>query len=262
MERLSSKLRHVSSRIKAYRNWYTLVWPLTRILPRSRVISTRAGVRIKVRSIFGEDFVVVHEMFLRDDYQLRTITLAPGPTTIIDAGANIGAFSLFAAKLFPEATILALEPADENFELLKENIALNHFEKQIIPLKVGINDVRGTQTFYISKEQYAHSLVADIVGDMVAEKMSIECVTLDDLVKEQHIDRIGVLKLDIEGTEYELLHSISNLFPRIDNIVLEVHDREGFSPQALLSFMSQHGFTVHRAPTHERVYLLKGPGRA
>lgn len=262
MDALLQKLRHVASRIAAYRNWYTLVWPLTKLLPAERIIQTRTGLKIKVRNIRGEDFVVAHEMFFRDDYQLRTVVLPPGPTTIIDAGANIGAFSLLAAHLFPEARILALEPEEENFALLQENIRLNNLEKRVIPLKVGINNVRGVYDFFVSKEQYAHSMVEAIVGDLVAEKLSISCVTLGDLFSEQHIDRIGVLKLDIEGTEYELLPTIAEFFPRIDIIVLEIHDRAGFSSEALLAFMKEHGYNVERAPTHQRVYLLRGPGRA
>ncbi len=260
MQTLMQKIRHVRSRIGAYRNWYSLVWPLTRMLPVSRVIATRDGIRIRVRSILGEDFVVVHEMYSRDDYQLRTITLPQMPTTIIDAGANIGVFSLLAARLFPQAHVLALEPGRENFALLQENIRLNNLDGQVIPLEVGISDVRGTYDFFISKEQYAHSLVKSLVADTFAEKVTISCVTLADLFTQNNIDSVGVLKLDIEGTEYELLLSIAEFFPRIINIVLEIHDRPGFSAVDLLAYMKKHGYEIVLSPTHQKVYLLRGPG--
>src|SRR5262245_52899068 len=103
MNAFTNTLRHVFARIAAYENCYLHVWPMTSILPEKRIIRPRSGMKMEVRSIFGEDFVVVHEMFSRDDYQMQSLRPQHTPPVIVDAGANVGAFSVLVASLFKNA---------------------------------------------------------------------------------------------------------------------------------------------------------------
>jgi len=123
-----SRFGNVWTRIKTYNNWYVLTWPLNRLNGSAKILETKNGMRIFVRNIFGNDFVVTHEMFSRDDYQVSSLSPQSAEPVILDLGANIGAFTVFAAGLYSKARIFSYEPAETNFRTLIKNIELNNLQ--------------------------------------------------------------------------------------------------------------------------------------
>ena len=250
-------IKHVISRVKAYKNWYSIVWPMTRLLSRERILETRAGPMMYVRNIFGPDFVVVHEMFFRDDYGVRELHLNVSEPVIVDAGGNIGVLSLLALATYPNARILCYEPEASNLDIIRKNVRLNAAEKHITCFKEAIDNTTGMKTFYLSQAEYAHSLEKS-ADSRHAGEISVATTTIERIMQDNHIKRLDLLKLDIEGTEYSVLRNLPlELYPRIKNIVLEIHDHPSEKKEDLVRFLAEHGYAVAQSGTNPHVFLAQ-----
>lgn len=251
-------IKHVISRIKAYRNWYSIVWPMTRLLPKERILKTRAGPKMYVRNVFGPDFVVVHEMFFRDDYGARKLHLNVKEPVIVDAGGNIGAFSLLALALYPGARIFCYEPEASNLEAIKKNIKRNGADGHIKCFGEAIDSTAGTRTFYLSKAEYAHSLEKSADSSPHVGEVLVKTTTIERIMQDNRLATIDLLKLDIEGTEYSVLYNLPRkIYPDIRNIVLEIHDHPSEKKEALITFLAEQGYTVTESGTNPHVFLAR-----
>jgi FkbM family methyltransferase len=132
--------------------------------------------------------------------------LLPAGGVFIDVGANMGYGSLLASKAVgKEGRVFALEPSSRDFARLSENIALNSLQQVIFPRRLAISERNGTAQLLISSEERSalNTLGVEISCKGV-EKISTEEVgtsTLDAFVEKEEIERIDVIKLDVEGSE-------------------------------------------------------------
>ncbi len=109
-----------------------------------REIKLRNGIKINFGKKLDRSVMpLVVEIWQDKVYNPKGFEINP-EQTILDIGANVGNFSLFAAKLFESAIIYALEPVTENFVLLKKNIAENSF-RNILPLEFALAASCGTK---------------------------------------------------------------------------------------------------------------------
>lgn len=249
------RLKHVASRIRAYKNYPTLIWPLTRILKEDRVMCARSGSKMYVRSIFGPHFVVVHEMFARDDYQISSVKLKSNPT-VLDIGANIGAFSILVANRHKDAKIFSYEPEKNNMGMLLKNIKLGLFGDRIFPKPLAVSDVSGTKNFFLSSAEDSHSLLQEFTGG--SDTVEVKCTTIKDILNDNKIDFVDLLKLDIEGIEYDILYNLpEEIFSKIGYLVLEIHDRRGYQRADLIQFIKDKNFTIVPSLKNRRVFVAK-----
>lgn len=262
MTNFIDKINHIFSRIKTYKNWYVLIWPMTRLLTKSRIIRVRNGCKIFARNIFGPDFVVIHEMFYRDDYCLRLLREKHGTNdnkiVILDAGANIGAFSILAEKLFKNAIILAYEPEKSNARILSDNIKLNGIQDKVFVYEQALTANEGEQNLFLSKQEYAHSMIKSQVEESFLGSVKVSCVNIYGIMKKRNLNRVNIFKLDIEGEEYEVFYGFSEeIFKKINYILFELHDRKNYSKDELLNFLKKNGFGISQSPTNQKVYIAE-----
>lgn len=125
------------------------------------------------------------------------------PSVIFDGGANIGKYSLLINQVIPEALIYSFEPVKSTFEILKTNV---DGVDNIIPVNYGLykNDCTKEINIYPG---HSHSSLVDIQGwkQETKEKQTIELINGDDFMKKNNITEIDLLKLDVEGVEYDAL---------------------------------------------------------
>jgi len=199
----------------------------------------RNGLRIE--SAAGALVVPLYkEIWYRDDYRLRADPLPRG-ATVIDVGANIGMFALYAAVAWGAARVYAYEPFPESFALLQRNAARNQIDA-IVPVPLAIAGTAGVRALHMQGRHGVHSLFGDTTGAAT----SIECITLADAFARDRIERCDLLKLDCEGAEYEiLLTAPSEVFARIGRIALEYHDwMTAHHHDELRALFERHGFTI------------------
>lgn len=124
-------------------------------------------------------------------------TLRPGDV-VVDVGASIGVVALLAAKA--GCRVLAIEAERANYDRLRANIVLN--ELQVEPLQLAITDHRGMATLYVfpPHRRGHHTLARD---DAAIATQTVGCMTIDDFLERKGIERVDLLKIDVEGTEPE-----------------------------------------------------------
>lgn len=169
-----------------------------------------------------------------------------GRNTILDVGAHVGAFAIFAGLYSqPGSRVYALEPSTENFQVLQKNLSLQDFP--VIAQPVALSSHDGQQDLHLHAS-INHSLVEQYtLSTEDARSETVNTRSLDSWMSENNVERLDFLKLDCEGSEYAILESASaDVLQRITTISMEFHDmkqaaRTGIS---LVKLLESRGFHV------------------
>nr|WP_319372971.1 FkbM family methyltransferase [uncultured Methanobacterium sp.] len=170
---------------------------------------------------------------------------------VIDIGAHKGYFSIYAAyNAGKTGKVHSFEPSPESFQYLIDNINMNELNN-VFPFKAGVCGENGVKQLNVSLNSASHSM--HVNG---AEIIEIECLTLQDIFKMNHITKCDFLKIDCEGAEYEILYNTPpEILGKIDRISLEHHILEGYDYHQLADFLEKNGFQVRS--TSKSVYAKK-----
>lgn len=152
-------------------------------------------LKFDLRDDYKTDKIVVKEIFEENVYEVKDTHFNRGGV-VVDLGANIGTFSLFAAQYADK--VYAVEPEPHNLEALKNNIHINNMNDKVITVPYGISDFKGTAVIH---DNGGGSSIKDD-GSFGAE---IEIMTLDNFFSLYKIDSVDVLKVDVEGSELEII---------------------------------------------------------
>jgi FkbM family methyltransferase len=164
------------------------------------------------------DNCVFRQIFIEKHYDFSLSSL---PNVIIDAGANIGMSAVFFANKYPAAKIIALEPEDSNFALLKENAAPY---PQITPLKVALwKEEKAIRLVDPGEGHHGFRTVERATGES-SQNSFVPATDLDTLMTKMNIEFIDVLKIDIEGAEKEVFEHAQNWIDRVGVLMVELHD--------------------------------------
>lgn len=215
------------------------------------------------------------DIFEKEIYRRHGIELPPG-ATVFDVGANIGTFLLWVSQVSEGAQIYSFEPAPPLFTKLSTNAALNRVDARLF--NVGLSDRADTApfTFYprssgmssfhadkeqekavlrcmIEREREAGMAGAGEVGGFAEELLeerfrgeTFECplCTLSEVIEEQEVEWIDLLKIDVQKAELQVLQGIrEEHWPRIAQIVAEVHDLDGRLAR-IVCLLEGRGFEV------------------
>ncbi len=162
------------------------------------------------------DYYTFHQVFLENQYN---ITIPATPKTIIDAGANIGMASIYFAHRFPAAKIIAIEPSAENFKVLLQNVA-NIPQATLLCMGLWNRDTHlEILDTYNSNDSFT---VREVSKD---QANSIPAISISTLMEQFSLDRIDILKMDIEGSEKELFQeNYESWLPQTKILLIELHD--------------------------------------
>lgn len=177
------------------------------------------SIKPRVHKMLGSDFHFqnalqfmhgIDEIFIDNIY---SIDLPPSPI-ILDCGANIGLSVLYFKKHHPDATIVAFEPDTTNFRLLEKNIASYNLQN-VIALNQAVWIMDGKINFVED-----HSMTSKISESKYTEDNKlVDCCRL-----KTHLTRkIDLLKIDIEGAEYQVFKDIYENLSQVNNLFLEYH---------------------------------------
>lgn len=213
--------------IREFKNFPLYFKALVEKEPRQSILETRRGLKICFRhNLF--DARIIREIYIEKPY-LRN---PRKDMLVLDIGGYIGDFSIFAAK-YHEANVIVLEPTEENYSLLEKNIQLNNLGHRIQPVFAGLGLTNGIAELNVSvdEEEEVHAstqMVFDHYYENAAKRM-IKAMTLERLFEEHELQRVHLLKLDIEGAEFDVLETAPReILERIDRIVFEWHPIDNF----------------------------------
>jgi FkbM family methyltransferase len=175
--------------------------------------------------------------------------------TVVDVGANVGDTVEQYREAFPDASVYAIEPAADTFKLLAQRFTKDSHVKSF---QLAIADKAGTSLLHLFEHHATHSLLpfapaADRFSESgVREEGTAQISTqrLDAFCKEQGIERIDILKIDVQGSEIKVLEGGRFLFEakRIGMIFIEANFVPLYVGQAyfdeVMAFLKEFGFRL------------------
>ena len=166
------------------------------------------------------DFLVFEQVFLDKDYEFPYLGEIKN---VIDAGANIGLTSLFYASSHKPEKIISIEPEKNNFETLCFNCA--NFEN-ITPINAALWHKKETLTIHEHDlGNWAFTTSIEGGSSHASTDQTIQTFTIPGLMKQFDMDIIDILKIDIEGSEYELFsNNVSGWLPKVKYLIVELHE--------------------------------------
>lgn len=226
--------------IRGIENWQEYLFSFLGMPPKDDFIKLRNGISYKIRKN-STDKWMIEEIWIRKDYTPPGFEI-PDNATVVDVGAHIGSFALFAASYAKSGRVLSFEPFRGSHELLVHNIRLNGF-KNIKAVNLGLSDRKEKIKLYLPEDDSCRNTVFIEHPDFA----EISCITLKDLFRDYGIKHCDFLKLDCEGAEYAVLLSTPDeIFQKIDRISLEHHDHlvKKHNHRELQDFLEGKGFAV------------------
>ncbi len=258
----------------------------------------------------AEARVIYREIFEQLIYAGHGIALSPD-ACVLDAGANIGLFSLFVLQQCPQARLYAFEPIPVTFAVLERNLKRHRpAGAQVEAFNAGLSDRRGTgqftyfprmpgnSTLHLADKDQAKALMKQTAAQGVKREVKwlhyltfliypfrarlyhwliellhrhdsgITCQleTISHIIAEKRIERIDLLKVDVEGAELDVLLGIADAdWLRIRQVVLEVQDKDG-RLQKVCDLLEAHGFATQveqderlRVVNISQVYATRAP---
>jgi len=192
------------------------------------------------------DLQILKEVFCEDYYFNKFIDLKK-ISTMADLGGHKGYVSLLYAGLIPNIKIVSLEPEEENYLIFEENIKNNRLEDKITLLKNAIWSQDCIKTFYKIKTYSAgHTFYETHLEQYEKIKHEVKCLSLATVMKECGFKKIDLLKIDVEGAEYEVLFNLEKTILRnIRYILIECHRIDNNSDQDIKEFLEKNNFETH-----------------
>lgn len=236
----------ISNMIKYTKNWPKyLMYKFFTNREKPFVFETRAGnVAVPPR--------VMHtykEVFFRAAYfhGIPDHVFSDDHIVVIDVGANVGFFSLFALQRFEHVNVYAFEPMPKNFKQLKTYYDRLDKENWSIENKA-VSGKEGKITLHYDASDSFTTTASVHASDREPDTAVVEAVTLQNIVDKHGLGKIDLLKLDCEGSEYDILYNTSDeLLKKVRSLTMETHpgDKENESHEAMISFLESKGYTVN-----------------
>jgi len=206
------------------------------------MIIEKNGFTLSMPDNVGESQHIIREIFDDNEYE-RCVSVGDNDI-VLDVGANSGVFSAIAARKTSQR-VYAIEPLSSNIPFLEENIRLNDLDNiEICKVAIAAKNGKATLLEYADSSCGTFRKFREPIRTEVAK-----CVSLDWFLKRYRIDRVGFLKMDIEGAEYDILLNLSTrVFARIDKLIVEFHKNclpEGVTIGDMEALFRQHFPNAH-----------------
>ncbi len=196
----------------------------------------RAESKTVMLRTYAGDIEMFYETFWRGVYNHANLNWSDFEV-IVDLGAHIGMTAWYFSMQSPKATIYAVEPDPDNFELLTVNLSDEIAGSRLIPIHAAI--AAGDNPVYLHKSLKSYN---SHVSDKNISEISVKGMSMSKLISDMYISEIDLLKIDIEGKEEELFSGDMHWLQIVKNIVMECHS-ESIRMRAT-TILKQHGFTV------------------
>jgi len=199
------------------------------------------------------EMLILDEMLRNDKSQV-----------FFDIGAHVGIFSLFAAKRIPDGRVHSFEPLEKHLKRIRSNIKLNSFNN-ILVRSVIIGEKEGREDIHVPIPRKSDdplnsgsggtSIIPSKEDNSSHETYTIDKSTLDIYVKSNDIERIDIMKIDVEGAELNVLNGARKSICRFrPHVLMELDkrylNRAGKSVEELLDFWDQYDFSVYKIGNH------------
>jgi FkbM family methyltransferase len=201
------------------------------------------------------DLHMIDENWAFRKYEYFGYEVRPGDV-VVDIGANIGSFAVYAAAARRAGRVIAFEPHPGNFSLLSRNVEENGLGQVVTCVNEAVSGSPGQVLLLEDAGNFGgHSLAATgLASAETATAFKVRCGTLEETFERFGLTRIDYLKIDCEGAEYEILEATpESIFRRIGRVSMEYHRRPGRRVEELGEILERYGFRVRYYDGH-RIY--------
>ena len=229
---------------RQYRNWRELERERGQKRKPARAV-LRDGTRFEAPP--GVNVLrVVTPIFHKRVYTPPGVEIRPDDV-VVDVGANIGAFAVYAAQR-TRGRVLAIEPHPDNAEVLRRNLRANGAAHALVA-QCAVADAPGVLPLFLGRAGTTHQLFPLGKDTAAGDSIDVRVATLPQLLAEHGLARVDFLKLDCEGAEGLILPGLPEaLIGSIRAIALEFHDDVSpLAHDALEKLLAERGFKVSRA---------------
>ena len=201
---------------------------------KSRFLRTRMRLPDGSEIILRHDEErVIREIYAEGSYDKARIS---DGDTVVDVGANIGIFSIKAARQTPSGRVVSVEPAPLNLDLLRENVVRNHFDNVTI-IEGAVSDHQGEASLFDHGEYGLYSI------HQKADRFTpVRLMTLDQIFQREKISLCHVLKIDVEGEEVAVLRGASQALRVTNQVVMEITKINEY-PRQCAELLANTGFS-------------------
>jgi FkbM family methyltransferase len=245
--KIARRLKYLPLAMSKIQNWPAFMFHYALGLKPKGAYVFRNGARLIISR--GVDHVPIIEIFLNQDYG----TIADG-AVVLDLGANIGAFTVYAVTTAHGVRVYAYEPLPEFCAVLKRNVRLNQRDESVHCFNCAVASEAGPRHLAVGGDLLFPTLINETRNEN-REQVPVSCTTLAQIMDSNHLEHVDLLKMDCEGAEYEILYSTpSSHLQRISEIRMEYHnlDSSDRHVESLKRFFVQSGFTItHLRPASE-----------
>lgn len=246
---------------------------MVRRLPPASQLDIKAMIEIKKKIDYRkQDILLLIDSDIESDVRLHSCEKEPeminwietffkAGDIVYDVGANIGAYSLVAAKFSKEKIkIYAFEPGFINFSKLCNNIMLNNCQKSIIPLQIALCDKTGIETFNysnLSSGAALHTLgdAIDFSGEIFEPvfKQQILSYRMDELINIFKLPVPNHIKIDVDGIELKILKGSGEILKNklLKSVLVELQEGTN-SAEEIINLLVSAGLKIHSK--HRYVY--------
>lgn len=182
------------------------------------------------------------------------VMIMPHVPSFIDVGAHLGYFTILAGALSPEKPIIAYEMDDRSFSRLTRNIQLNNL-KNVQAIHKAVSGSSG-------EAHYHRPILIDSGESLIPTGgitgTAIETRTLDDAIREAGLEP-GLIKIDVEGAEYEVFSGMKETLSKNPILLLEIHGPKalkkfGTTSQEIIALLERNGYEVYEITDHRNSY--------
>jgi len=195
--------------------------------------------------VFGGNVILPHpeprfidEIVMRRCYTPNRRFEIGNDMIVVDAGANVGMFTIYAASRARNGKVIAIEPDPQTFAYLEENVLTNGFGNVVL-LNAALAAKPGTE-FLSGVNPGSKTIMARKKGRLTGT--TVTAVTLENVISRFGLHRIDLLKVDIEGAEF-LLFDDTSWFRITARIVMEAHPNFG-DLRHVVEKLTQYGYEV------------------
>jgi FkbM family methyltransferase len=215
------------------------------------------------------------DIFEKEVYVKHGITLADG-ATVLDIGANVGLFTIFVQTRWPGSRVFSFEPSPPTYRILCKNTV--GFGSRVKRFNMGLARTEGEaeltfypnssgmSSFYADEREEREALTSileneaergdeevrdlmEYLDDYLTVRLQPEVYTcplstVSRVLREEGIDRVDLMKMDVQKAEWDILQGIAEEdWPKIRQIAMEIHDLEGRTA-TVAGFLEARGFAV------------------
>lgn len=235
---------------------------IKRLLPKEVVVGeTHLFLNPKDAAVSGALAFGVYEPY---EVAFFTETIKPG-MNIVDIGANIGYYTVMAAmKTGQSGHVISYEPESENYSFLKRNVDANNLSN-VRAVKMAIGDKVGTAKLYLTKNNKGTHSFANNRNDSENETVNVD--SLDHLLSAIGVEKVDVLKIDIEGYEPFAFDGMKETLAKNSDIIIfsEIYPkairRTGRDPLDLLKLFNEYGFVISVIDENKKRMVRLDPSR-